>query len=104
MLEKNIFISRYFLSLDISDFSLCKIATSPKKGHPLFLSNPPLKMKVLSIPHPLFENLIGGPTPPPPAEKFGDRGGGGGDYTVRTRNVKSDTILCYTGHMKFLPF
>ena len=52
-----------------------KIATLPslKKVTPLFLSNPPLKVEVLSSPT-LFENLVGGSTPPPsPAER---RGGG----------------------------
>ena len=34
----------------------------PEKGHSLFLTNPPLKIKVLSKP-PFFENLLGGSTP-----------------------------------------
>ena len=41
------------------------IATTPlKKVTFLFLSNPPLKVEVLSSPTPLFENLVGGSTSP----------------------------------------
>ena len=39
-----------------------KIATPPAKSHPLFPSNPPLKLEVLQTP--LFENLVGGSTLP----------------------------------------
>ena len=46
---------------------------SLKKVTPLFLSNPPLKVEVLSSPT-LFENLVGGSTPPLPSRK--KRGGG----------------------------
>ena len=46
----------------------------PEKSHPLFISNPPLKVKVLSSPPPLFENLVGGSIPP------ADRGKGGAPY------------------------
>ena len=35
---------------------------TPEKSHPLFPSNPPLNIEVLSSP-PLFENLVGGSTP-----------------------------------------
>ena len=38
-----------------------KIATFQKKVTPVFPSNPPLKVEVLSSP-PLFENLVGGST------------------------------------------
>ena len=41
-----------------------KIATFQKKVTPVFPSNPPLKVEVLSSP-PLLENLVGGSTPPP---------------------------------------
>ena len=44
-----------------------------EKNHPLFPSNPPLKIEILSTLPLLFENLVGGSTPPlpPPAEKSG---------------------------------
>ena len=53
-----------------------KIATSLKKVTPLFPSNPPLKVEVLSSP--LFENLDKGSTLP------WQKGGGGGS-----------TLLCF---------
>ena len=43
----------------------------PEKVNLLFPSNPPLKTEVLSSP-PLFENLVGGSTPPP-SKKGGAR-------------------------------
>ena len=42
-----------------------KIATPSEKSSPLS-QQPPLKIKVKPT---LFENLVGGSTPPPPAEK-----------------------------------
>ena len=73
MTEKNIFAYKLFLSLNISNFNFffffgggVKIATTPlKKVTPLFPSNPPIKVEVLSSPHPYFENLVGGSIPPP---------------------------------------
>ena len=64
MTEKNIFVYTLFLLLNTSDFSLffCKIATPLKKLPPLF-QQPPLKVEVLSSPS-LFENFVGGSTPP----------------------------------------
>ena len=55
-------------------FSFCKIATlSPEKSYPLFSSNPPLKVEVLSsLPFLKFGRRFN----PPPAE----RGGGGAHY------------------------
>ena len=42
MTEKNIFVYKLFLSLNISNFSyvLCKNCNPPEKDHPLFPSNP----------------------------------------------------------------
>ena len=58
MTEKNIFPDKLFLPLNISDFNLFfKGKLQPpsplEKSHPLFPSNPPLKVEVLSSP-PLF--------------------------------------------------
>ena len=52
MTEKNIFVYKHFLSLNISDFSLiffCKTANPPEKSYPLFSSNLPLKVEVLFL-------------------------------------------------------
>ena len=54
--KKNVFAHKLFLSLNISDFNLCDNCTPPppppppppKKVTPLFPSNPPLKVEVLS--------------------------------------------------------
>ena len=49
MTEKNIFVYKLFLLLNISDFSLffnVKTAT-PRNDHPLFSSNPLLKIEIL---------------------------------------------------------
>ena len=79
MTEKNIFVHKLFLLLNISDFTLFfmqKLQLPPKKSHPLFFSNPTLKIEILSIPT-LFQNLVRGLTPlPSPAE----RGAGGAHY------------------------
>ena len=52
MTEKNIFAYKLFLSLNISDFNLFfmeKLQPSPLENViPLFPSNPPLKVEVLS--------------------------------------------------------
>ena len=56
MTEKYVFVYKLFLSLNISDFSLffyVKTATSLKKIHPLFPSNPPPKIGILTC-HPPF--------------------------------------------------
>ena len=52
MTEKNIFIYKLFLSLNISNLSsfLCKNYNLPKKAHPLFPSNLPLKIQVMLSP------------------------------------------------------
>ena len=50
MTEKNVFLYKLFLSLNISDLSFfffVKIANPPEESYPLFSSNPPLKQKVL---------------------------------------------------------
>ena len=68
MTEKNIFVGKLFLSLNISDFSLCKNCTSTEKFTPFFPRNPPLKIEMLSSPPPFWKF---GRTLNPPAEKEG---------------------------------
>ena len=46
------------------------IATSPEKSHPLFPSNPPLKVEVLSS-HPSLKIWLEAHTPPPLPERGG---------------------------------
>ena len=53
MTEKNIFVHKLFLSLNISDFNLFfmwKLQPPLKKVTPVFPSNPPLKVEILSSP------------------------------------------------------
>ena len=50
-----------------------RLQPPPEKSHPLFPSNLPLKVEVLSSP--TFENLVGVSTP---LQKGGGGGGGGG--------------------------
>ena len=66
MANKNIFVYKFFLLLNISDFGLFfwwKLQAPPplssRKIHPLFPSNAPLKIKILWSP-PLLEHLVGG--------------------------------------------
>ena len=98
MTEQNILVYKLFLSLNIPDFSLfnLKLATPLKKVTHLFPSNPPLKIEVLSTP-PLFENLVGGSTPLPRAEK----GGGGARYANIYQQIPSNNStnfkLVHTG-------
>ena len=42
-----------------------------EKNHPPLSQQPPLKIEILSTLPLLFENLVGGSTPNPPAEKSG---------------------------------
>ena len=60
-----------FLSLNISDFNFlcenCNHLTPLEKSHPLFLSNPRLRVEVLS--RSPFENFVGALHPPPPQQK-----------------------------------
>ena len=67
MTDKNVFACKLFLLLNISDFNvfLCENCNPPKKGHPLFPSNPRLKAEVLSMVRDLTPPL------PPPAERGG---------------------------------
>ena len=70
MAEKNIFVYKLFLSLNISDlvYFLCKNwnPSPPVKGHPPLSWQPPLKIQILpNPPPPRFENLVGGSTPLP---------------------------------------
>ena len=62
-----------FLSLNISDFNfLCENfnhLTPLEKSHPLFLSNPRLRVEVLS--RSPFENFVGALHPPAPLSKKG---------------------------------
>ena len=70
MTEKNIFADKLFLSLNISYFNLFfmwKLHTPSEKSHPLFPSNPPLKIEVLSSP--LFLKIWLETQTPPPLQK-----------------------------------
>ena len=63
----DLFVYKLFLFVNISDFSLflCKNFNCPLKSHPLFPSNPRLKIEILSSP-PFYKfgwRLI--PLPPP---------------------------------------
>ena len=71
MTEKNIFVLKFFChyTFQILVYFLCKNCNPPRKGHPLFHTNLPLKIKVLSNPL-FFKTLVGGSTPPPPPPKF----------------------------------
>ena len=72
--EKSISVHKPFLSLNISDlvFFYLKMANPVwKRSPPLFPSNPPLKMEILSSP--IFENLVGGSP-----QQYGGRWGEGG--------------------------
>ena len=62
MTEKNIFVYKLSLPLNISYFSLffVKTATPPEKSYRLFSSNLPLKVVVCQAP----------PPPPPPVLKI----------------------------------
>ena len=66
MTDKNIFVYKLLLSLDVSDFSFfCRSATSLtpwKKISSFFSSNTPLS-KLRSCQAPLFENLVRGSNP-----------------------------------------
>ena len=48
-----------------------RIATPPERSHLPLSQQPPLKVEVLSSPPPLFENLVGGSTLPPPTKRGG---------------------------------
>ena len=65
---------------------MLKLQPPPEKSHPLFPCNPPLKIEVLSAP-PLFENLIGGSTPPPHTHTEG------GVHTMMLHFAKEDLNL-----------
>ena len=70
MTEKNIFAYKLFLTLNISDFDLflCENCNPLKKSHPLFPSNPLLKVEVLSS-LPFLKIWLEVQTPHPPAER-----------------------------------
>ena len=73
-----------------------KIATFQKKVTPVFPSNPPLKVEVLSSP-PLFENLVGGST------LNLQKGEGGAHYIVMMiENISGMYILIW--YHNFQPF
>ena len=49
MTEKNIFVYKLFLSINISDLFVFRLHPLPlEKGHPMFPNNPPLKTEILS--------------------------------------------------------
>ena len=79
MIEKNIFVCKLFLSLNIPDFILFFVKTatsSPEKSHPLFPSNLPLKIEILSS-HPFLK--IWSEVQPSSQQKGV---GGGGGFTL----------------------
>ena len=69
---------------------LCENCNPPERKSPLFPSNSSLNDEVLSSP-PLFENLVGGSTPPLPAPPPTASRKEGGAYYVSaiTKNVIS---------------
>ena len=81
MIEKKIFTYKVFLSLNILDFNLFfmwQLQTPWKKSPHLFSQEPPSESWG-PVKAPLFENLVGGSTPPPsPFRKVG------GVHTMRT--------------------
>ena len=90
--KKNIFAYKLFLSSNISDFNLlCDSCTPPpspppKKVTPLFPSNPPVKVEVLSSsPFLKFGWRLNPTSPPTPTA---GRGGGGAHYVTLTETDK----------------
>ena len=107
MTGQNILVYKRFYHriFQILVYFLSKSCNSlPQKGHPVFPSNPPLKIEVVPSLL-LFENLVGGTTPSPPA--LAERGRGrGGVHTMPSAGVKnscSEKIQKYTKYLgKFL--
>ena len=90
MTGQNILVYKRFYHriFQILVYFLSKSCNSlPQKGHPVFPSNPPLKIEVVPSLL-LFENLVGGTTPSPPA--LAERGRGrGGVHTMPSTGVKN---------------
>ena len=97
MKEKNIFVYKPFLALNISDLSLyfCKNCKPPGKRHHLFRSSPLLKIEILSS-TPLFENLGGG-SAPTTSTHSSRKGRGGGGCKLRSNKTKSDLRVLISG-------
>ena len=96
MTEKNIFAYKLFLSINISDFNLflCENCNPPRKIHPLFPSNPPLKVEVLSsLPHFLKIWLEAQPAP---LQK-----GGGARYGQWLKQILENKMLQWGRRFKF---
>ena len=74
------FVYKVSCCLNISDFGLflMKKLQPPEKCHPILSQQAPSQNLDPAKP-PLFDNLVGGSTPLPPAEKRGV-GGGGASY------------------------
>ena len=73
-----------------------KLQPPPEKSHPLFPSNPPLKVEVLSSPPPLLEIWLE-TQPPPPAERAGahyDNVGCQGRTCFKTKLFNSSHLRC----------
>ena len=95
MTEKNIFLYKLFLSLNILDFSifLRKIATAPEKSYSLFFSKPPLKIEVLpSLPFWKFGRRFN----PHPMQKDGVGVGGGGGGVGRVHTMSDELYAIIT--------
>ena len=75
------FVYKVSCQLNISDFSLflMKKLQPPEKCHPT-LSQQATSQNWDPVKPPLFENLVGGSTPSPPAE--GGKVGGGGEGAI----------------------
>ena len=72
MTEKNIFVYKLFLSVNISDFTFfVKIETPLKKVTPSFLATPSQSWGPFKPPPPIFENLVQGLTSPPAEREVG---------------------------------
>ena len=95
MTEKNIFVYKLFLLLNILDFSLFFMwklqspwNSPPEKSHVLFPRKPPLKTEILQIPP--FQNLVGtSPLPLP----LSSRKGGGRVHTMQRANICSKSLI-----------
>ena len=107
MTEKNIFPDKLFLPLNISDFNLFfKGKLQPpsplEKSHPLFPSNPPLKVEVLSSP-PLFLK-IWFEVQPLPSQQKGRGGLCGGVHAMLPKDIDLNRMIWHYIHREKVDF
>ena len=94
MTEKNIFVNKLFIREIFQIFVYFLNCNPPRKSHPLFSSNPPLKIEILSSPSPFFfENLVGGSTPSLTRSVERMQGEGGGVQIMGAYAIDWDFIL-----------